>query len=250
MLPDRLELSYNGVDIDVDDGRLVCLNDMWKAAGSPPNKDPRQYKRYGGIELADALATWTGVDRAHIWKSKRGRHLSGVWAHWQVAIGYAEYLSPQFHLYVIEAFRQWAEEKADPGLKLDRAIEAYRKQGKSEDWIKARLNGKANRRYFTDQLQAHGVVAEGYALCTNALYVPAIGAEAKQLRERRGVVRKSAATRDALSSAELAAVAFAEMCATIMIDKRDVRGNAECVGCCKEAGSAAFEAIDKLGLRA
>lgn len=50
-----------------------------------------------------------------VWHAQRGRHGSGTWAHWQIALAYAKYLSPEFHLNRIRnsatdqelARRQW-----------------------------------------------------------------------------------------------------------------------------------------------
>lgn len=248
-LSDQPELNYNGVEIELNESRLVNLTAMWRAAGGTDGQRPAQFARRAGKEFIDDLARNLNVAKCHIWNSSHGKHLGSVWAHWQIAVAYAKYLSPEFHRYVNEAFREWSQEKADPGLKLDRAIEGYRKQGKSEKWIKARLAGKIHRKEFTDTLQDHGVEGAGYGQCTDALYVPMLGRSAKQIREEKKLAKKSAATRDNLTAAELGAILFAEICATEMIDRRDVYGNRECVGCCKEAGSAAFEAIDKLGLR-
>lgn len=247
-MSDQPELTYNGIAIDLDEDRLVNLTAMWRAAGSNASQRPAQFARKSGREFIDSLAKNLNVPKRHIWNSSKGKHLGGVWAHWRIAVAYAEYLSPEFHHYVVGAFKEWAAEKANPDLKLDRAVEGYRRQGREEDWIKARLTGKAQRKVFTDTLRDHKVEGTGYGACTNALYGPTLGRNAKQLREEKKLVAKSESTRNSLSTLELITVLFAETCATKMIEKRDAQGNRECVGCCREAGSAAFEAINKLGI--
>ena len=52
------------------------------------------------------------------------------------------------------------------------------------EWLEARLNAKRTRHTFTDQLKDFGVVREGYGRCTNAIYQPILGSDAKTLKEQ------------------------------------------------------------------
>src|SRR5271156_6570700 len=73
----------------------VSLTDIYKAAGSPPNKDPREWLRHDDTrEFIDFQAKLLNVGLDHIYQTKKGRS-GGTMAHWVVAIKYAAYLSKQ-----------------------------------------------------------------------------------------------------------------------------------------------------------
>ena len=104
-------LSYDGVDIPFDDDRLISLTAMWRAAGSPESKRPNDWTlTEQGAAFIDSVAKNLNAARNGIWKSRRGKHLGGVFAHWQIALAYGKYLSPEFHQAVNEAFKEWSEE--------------------------------------------------------------------------------------------------------------------------------------------
>jgi hypothetical protein len=172
---------------------------------------------------------------------------SATWAHWQVALAYAKYLSNEFHRFVNEAFREWAEEQADPDLKARRAIEGYRRRGKDDGWILARLDGIVQRRRFTETLKDHGVQGAGFAICTDGINKEVLGHSARQLKRARGVPA-GARTRDQLGALELAALRFAEAMAEERMGDDHVRGNAACGRLCREAGTATRRAMDSMGL--
>jgi prophage antirepressor-like protein len=129
-------------------------------------------------------------------------------------------------------FRSWAAGiLADPDKALTHAVGKYKRQGRSDNWIKARLDGKLNRRHFTDTLKDHGVEGIGYAKCTDAINVPILGAPAKQIQQARGVVH----TRDGLDDVELAAISLAEAVARRSIDQENRWGNSQCEEACGDA---------------
>ncbi len=81
----------------------------------------------------------------------------------------------------------------DPDDAIDAAIEAYRRQGKDERWISARLTGKIKRIQFTAALKA--AVAEAltkpqYALATDEVYKGLWGRTAAYLKEEMGLSPK------------------------------------------------------------
>jgi len=119
-------LSYQGTPIRLR-GAMLNLTDMWKAAGRPENRRPAdwlaleetlRFRAYADIhwtELEDPVASNAG--QAGIWNldtdgfvaTVRGNQ-GGTWAHWQLALPYARYLSPAFHLWcntVVRAALAW-----------------------------------------------------------------------------------------------------------------------------------------------
>ncbi len=132
-------LSYQGTPIRLR-GAMLNLTDMWKAAGRPENRRPAdwlaleetlRFRAYADIhwtELEDPVASNAG--QAGIWNidtdgfvaTVRGNQ-GGTWAHWQLALPYARYLSPAFHLWcntVVRAAMEWPgslpAESSDPLL--------------------------------------------------------------------------------------------------------------------------------------
>ncbi|WP_226576520.1 KilA-N domain-containing protein [Acuticoccus sediminis] len=100
----KFELDYNGRPIC---GRadMLSLTDMWKAAGAPPDKRPAEWLRHDGTkEFVECVAATVNVGKAHILEGQRGR-AGGTWAHWQIGLAYAKYLSPEFHIWCNEIVR-------------------------------------------------------------------------------------------------------------------------------------------------
>jgi hypothetical protein len=115
---------YNNYEVGFDANRLVDVTQMWRANGEVPSKDPRRWAETEQAKgFINTVARTVNLAKNEVWKSKRGKHLAGTWAHWQVALAYAKYLSHEFHRFVNEAFREWAAEKANPDLKVERAAQ-------------------------------------------------------------------------------------------------------------------------------
>lgn len=131
-------------------------------------------------------------------------------------------------------FRKWAAGiLADPEKALDHSIRGYKRQGKSNEWIRARLEGKLQRHGLTETLKLHGVTGHGYAACTDAINVGLTGKTAKALKAERSVQR----TRDGLSEVELAAYALTEAIARNEIQESNAQGNNACRSKCADAAN-------------
>jgi hypothetical protein len=82
-------------DRDTNTGDLTAL---WRAVGSPENKAPRFWVRNDQAqEIIAALARRENVSQDHLFFVRQGRN-GGTWAHWQIALIYAHYLSPDLYL--------------------------------------------------------------------------------------------------------------------------------------------------------
>jgi hypothetical protein len=100
-------------------GDMICLTDMWKANGQPPSKRPTFWQRLPATtEMVDQLRHYleqkSDVRKSHITSDAaddpqvietRHGHYEGsddpgsTWAHWQLAMVYAHYLSPAFYIW-------------------------------------------------------------------------------------------------------------------------------------------------------
>lgn len=246
--PVRVAFSYNGTEVTRDETNKVNLTAMWVASGSPKNQDPRQWQRKEGAGFIASLARSLDVPTGHIARSDKGGKGGGgtTWAHWQAALAYAKYLSHDFHRFVNEAFREWAEEKANPDLKATRAVDGYRARGWDDKHILSRLEGIVQRRGFTDTLKDHDVKGVGYAHCTDTINIQVLGATAREVKIARGL-SVSAKTRDHLESHELAALRFAEALAERSIKNECAHGNGQCCDVCRRSGEAVKTAMRMMG---
>jgi hypothetical protein len=91
-------LTFGGVTIGVD-GDMLFLTDMWKAAGSDDSKKPARWRALPGaqefIEFIEESVI--GKSDNESFRTVRGGADQGTWAHWQLGMAYAKYLSPSFH---------------------------------------------------------------------------------------------------------------------------------------------------------
>ena len=209
------------------EGDMISLTDLWREAGSHKDKTPNDWANIASNQqLIDTVANMLNTAHNGIIKSKRGKG-GGTWAHKQIALAYAKYLDPKLHILVNEVFFQRVEEEKNPDLIVDRAISTYKRKGKSDVWIKQRLDGKLSRNHFTAILAEHKVVGKGYSKCTNAIYNPLFGGDAVLVREKYGIER-SKNIRDNLPMLQLAAIQFSETLASDDIEKNNRLGNAQC----------------------
>jgi len=234
------ELRYGGELIRRAADGFLNMADMWKAAGSPPNKRPAQFMRLPTtLELTRALEESVGL--SHTFQTQIGRG-KGVLAHPLMAVSYAKYLSAEFHLWANRVVLDRIEESDNPELALrrtyDRVVALWRKQGRSDKWIQHRLATVSVRHKFTDTLKEHGL-SEGveYAACTNAIYKPVLGCTAKEALIQRDLP-KSANLRDHLEVCDLAAVALSEASAEELIAELELFGQSECENACRATAGA------------
>lgn len=82
-----------------DRAEMLNLTDMWRAAGEDPSKAPYEWDRSKqGREFISALATTTGISRSELYQPLNENGEWNTWAHWHIALAYAKYLSPEFHM--------------------------------------------------------------------------------------------------------------------------------------------------------
>lgn len=109
-------IEYQGRPINFNDG-FINLTDCWKAVGSPLMKRPIDWVILPQTkDFLKALMVKLNVGKSHLLQTKCGRYGSTM-AHWQLVISYAKYLSPEFHMFVNEVFRNYVQQNT----KLDNA---------------------------------------------------------------------------------------------------------------------------------
>lgn len=99
------------------DGDMWCLTDLWRAAGSPVDKRPAEWLRKDGAAFVEFVRDSQTMALSHSPENKafsdvvrttkgnpQTRTPPETWAHWQIAIAYAKYLSHALHARVNEVY--------------------------------------------------------------------------------------------------------------------------------------------------
>lgn len=210
-----------------DDQDRICLNDIWRAAGSPLNQRPFDWRR-----LPQTQGLLNVLSRDNAGKSRntntspihtmRGR-FGGTFADPRLALDYAEHLSPELALEVKAVFLRYLA--ADETL-ADNVLE--RASPEANEWAGVRALSRAQRRKYTDSLQAHGVKdGRDYAACSDTLYLGLFDKRAAALKVCKGLSKK-ARLRDHLSTDELAFIVAGETLARERIDEEGADGGEAC----------------------
>lgn len=216
-----------------DENGRYCLNDLHKAAmandEATPNHRPTEFLRSEPVK--EFLGELEKVGNSHI-KTARGRN-GGTYATELVALRYAGWISAKVEVEVYKTFQKVAN--ADEGLTHD--LIERQADPEAQKRIAARAQSKMIRQTYTDGLKDHGVTGKGYALCTNAIYDPIFGYDAKGMRKAKNLP-KTANLRDTMDRRELVTTMFAEEVALARLERERAHGNSECA---KHSRAAAME---------
>lgn len=216
-------LIFNSTPIR-DRDEMLCLTDMWKAAGRDPQKTPAKWQALPqAIAFIAEIAGKVGKSDELI-RTKRG---VGTWAHWQIGLAYAQYLSPEFHA--------WAN-----------SVVKRHMEGRTSDALRPLIREQARqqRNAYTATLSQHGVSQPlDYRRCTNALYTQLFGGTADRLRTQRGLKPK-ANVRDNLSAVELGQCLLAEALSVERIEETRAWGGRECADATALSARAIYHAVE------
>lgn len=233
-MSDITKRDFNGIAIAFEGKEKVSLTDLWKAAGSPENKQPTQWVRWPQTqEFIKSLAQKLNVCNTHnaIIQAKRGGKTPGTWAHWQLALTYAQMLSPELHMFVNQCFVERVQEENNPELAItrgrERAIRKWKKEGRSDEWIAARIRTINAAKQNNRVLKKHGDDHMVYPMCANAMNRQILGMEAKEYKEVNGLPAK-AATRDFLDDIQLAELELSSLVSAKRIEESSIYGNQAC----------------------
>ena len=136
MLHKYSELNYKGQKIGVKNDK-ICLTDFWKAVGRPKNKSAPQWLALPQtINFIIHLESKIGAAHTAIEKFDE----SGTYAHWQIALAYAKYLSADLELHMNEIYMRY--QAGDITL----ADQIADKAGPdAQDWLLQRISKKLKR---------------------------------------------------------------------------------------------------------
>lgn len=138
--------------IDVESQR-VSLTSMWRASGAGERQAPGDWLQTESAQaFVSALAETEYA--SNVLETRRGGTGSGTWAHWQVGVEYARYLSPAFAIRWNNYARAYLEGRPRPAEPIappapsddtvvDFAAELYRLAGRFLEANKQREQAKA-----------------------------------------------------------------------------------------------------------
>lgn len=225
-----------------DENGRYCLNDLHKAAmangQATDSHKPAKFLRNENAKAFVEALDLEGQNCPSI-QTIKGRGITGTYATELVALRYAGWISPKVEVEVYKTFQKVAN--ADEGLTHD--LIERQQDPEAQRRLAARAQSKVIRQTFTDGLQQHGVTGIGYAMCTNAIYEPLFGADAKGLRELKKLTQK-ANVREAMDRRELVAAMFAEEVALMRIERENAQGNRRCA---EESRKAAIQTKTAMG---
>ena len=90
------ELDDQGARVRLKDD-MLNLTDMWRAAGGDQQKQPAKWRDLPqATDFIAYIAQTLGKSENRLTLTKAGK-TGGTWAHWQIGLAYAKYLSPAFH---------------------------------------------------------------------------------------------------------------------------------------------------------
>jgi len=111
------------------DGDWMCLTDLWRVAGANDTRRPVEWLRQDQTKRFLSQIQDSGLSPlSRIVPGNPITHTPPeTWAEWHVALAYAEYLSPAFHVHVLDVWMAWKQGRQSTGLdmgQLERAVEA------------------------------------------------------------------------------------------------------------------------------
>lgn len=93
------KFMIGSAEVSVNENGMISLTDLWKAGGARLNQKPADWRRKEGSAFIDFVARKESMPGEHIFFVLMGRN-GGTYAHWQIALAYAKYLSPVLHMQV------------------------------------------------------------------------------------------------------------------------------------------------------
>jgi len=125
-------------------------------------------------------------------------------------------------LWLAHLGKERIDEEYDPEITINRALEAYRRKGYSDDWINQRLKAIDARKDFTNELKNNGVKSsKEFADLTNLLTKTWSDYSVKEYKQLKGLTKEN--LRDNMTNMELVLNMLAEVTSTEISKSSDVK---------------------------
>ena len=126
-------------------------------------------------------------------------------------------------LWLARLGKERIDEEYDPEITINRALEAYRRKGYSDDWINQRLKSIDARKEFTDELKNKGIKnGTDFATLTNLLTKIWSGYSVKEYKELKNLKKEN--LRDNMTNTELVLNMLAKVSSTEISKSKNETG--------------------------
>ena len=141
-------------------------------------------------------------------------------------------------LWLAHLGKERIDEEFDPEITINRALEAYRRKGYSDDWINQRLKAIDARKDFTDELKNNGIkYGKDFAILTDTLTKIWSDYSVKEYKQLKGLTKEN--LRDNMTNMELVLNMLAEVTATEISKSSDSKSKANAKNSVFEGGMIA-----------
>ena len=238
------DFKLQGQKFELNTDGNLNLTELWKLAGANKDKKPSEWLRWKpSKEFINTIKNLLPIGDVSppLLSIKKGRY-GGTFAHPQIFLAYAKWVSTELHAEVNDVFLR--AKSGDMSL-VNEIIDAHllkTPQRMIDLWGIERAKGKLARLHFAGTLVKHGVNRDGFAQCTNSLYTGAFGDNAQNLKDSRSLTPQEF-LRDNMNKVELTAINIAESLASLNIDRNEREGLKECNQECFTAGDLASQIV-------
>jgi len=150
-----------------------------------------------------------------------------------------------FKMWLAQVGNERLDEAVDPELSINRAVQNYRRLGRSENWINQRMKSIEIRKALTDEWDKSGVQqGEEYAALTDLMSKTWSGLSTREYRRLKGLKKEN--LRDNMTNTELVLNMLAEVAATDISIVRQPVGFKESAAAAKEGAKAAKVAREQI----
>ncbi len=148
-------------------------------------------------------------------------------------------------LWLAHLGKERIDEEYDPEITINRALEAYRRKGYSDDWINQRLKAIDARKEFTDELKNNGVEnSKDFAILTDLLTKTWSGYSTKEYKSYKVLTKES--LRDNMTNMELVLNMLAEVSSTEISKSNDIKNKDNARNSVVEGGTIAKNAREQI----
>lgn len=150
-----------------------------------------------------------------------------------------------FKLWLANAGEQNIQETENPDQLFSRLMDSYRAQGRSEDWIQARMRSLMARNSLTDTWKDRNVKGSEYAILTDEIHKGTFDMTTRDHKTYKGLDPKDK-LRENMSDLELVFTTLSETLTREMTERLDAMGFEQNRDVAREAGEQTGESRKRL----
>ena len=150
-----------------------------------------------------------------------------------------------FKIWLANAGEQNIQETENPALLFDKMVDAYREQGRTEDWIHARIRALMTRKKLTATWKERDIKGTDYAVLTDLIHSGTFDMSTRDHKDYKGLDPKDS-LRENMSDLELVFTTLSETLTREMTERLDAMGFEQNKDVAKEAGEQTGESRKRL----